>query len=55
MKGHVTVKGRDGTFTACIAWPEELPAPAIVERPADSAVRIGRCLLLALVNRAVEQ
>jgi carboxymethylenebutenolidase len=27
---HPTVKGRDGTFTAYIARPEELPAPAVV-------------------------
>jgi carboxymethylenebutenolidase len=30
MKDHVTVKGHDGTFTAYIARPEELPAPAVV-------------------------
>src|SRR5271170_4494589 len=30
MKDHMTVKGRDGTFTAYIARPEELPAPAVI-------------------------
>src|SRR5271170_3441951 len=30
MKDHMTVKGRDGTFTAYIAKPEELPAPAVI-------------------------
>src|SRR5580700_4858007 len=30
MKDHVTVKGQDGTFTAYIARPEELPAPAVI-------------------------
>jgi carboxymethylenebutenolidase len=30
MKGHMIVKGQDGTFTAYIARPEELPAPAII-------------------------
>jgi carboxymethylenebutenolidase len=30
MNDHITIKGRDGTFTAYIARPEELPAPAVV-------------------------
>ena len=30
MKDHITVKGQDGTFTAYIARPEELPAPAAI-------------------------
>src|SRR5271167_4602447 len=30
MKDHITVKGGDGTFTAYIARPEELPAPAVI-------------------------
>jgi carboxymethylenebutenolidase len=30
MKDHMTVKGRDGTFTAYIARPEELPAPGVI-------------------------
>jgi carboxymethylenebutenolidase len=30
MKDHITVKGHDGTFTAYIARPEELPAPAVI-------------------------
>jgi carboxymethylenebutenolidase len=30
MKDHMTVKGHDGTFTAYIARPEELPAPAVI-------------------------
>jgi len=30
MKDHITVKGQDGTFTAYIARPEELPAPAVI-------------------------
>src|ERR1700675_2821332 len=30
MKDHITVKGRDGTFTAYIARSEALPAPAVV-------------------------
>jgi carboxymethylenebutenolidase len=30
MKDHTTVKGHDGTFTAYIARPEELPAPAVI-------------------------
>ena len=30
MKDHMTVKGQDGTFTAYIARPEELPAPAVI-------------------------
>jgi carboxymethylenebutenolidase len=30
MKDHMTVKGLNGTFTAYIAWPEELPAPAVI-------------------------
>jgi hypothetical protein len=30
MNDHITVKARDGTFTAYIARPEELPAPAVV-------------------------
>ena len=30
MKDHITAKGHDGTFTAYIARPEELPAPAVI-------------------------
>jgi carboxymethylenebutenolidase len=30
MNDHVTVKGQDGTFSAYIARPEELPAPAVI-------------------------
>jgi carboxymethylenebutenolidase len=30
MKDHMTVKGHDGTFTAYIARPEQLPAPAVI-------------------------
>ena len=30
MKEHITVEGQDGTFTAYIARPEELPAPAVI-------------------------
>ncbi|MGD0136149.1 MAG: dienelactone hydrolase family protein [Bryobacteraceae bacterium] len=30
MKDHMTVRGQDGTFTASIAKPEELPAPAVI-------------------------
>jgi hypothetical protein len=30
MIDHITVKGHDGTFTAYIARPEELPAPAVI-------------------------
>jgi carboxymethylenebutenolidase len=30
MKDHMTVKGLNGTFTAYIARPEELPAPAVI-------------------------
>ena len=30
MKDHMTVEGRGGTFTAYIARPEELPAPAVI-------------------------
>ena len=30
MKDHMTVKGKDGTFTAYIARPAELPAPAVI-------------------------
>jgi len=30
MKDHMTVRGQDGTFTAYIAKPEELPAPAVI-------------------------
>src|SRR5580700_1461596 len=30
MKDHITVKGHDGTFTAYIARPEELPAPSVI-------------------------
>jgi len=30
MKDHMTIKGHDGTFTAYIARPEELPAPAVI-------------------------
>src|ERR1700690_3302672 len=30
MKDHITVIGHDGTFTAYIARPEELPAPAVI-------------------------
>jgi carboxymethylenebutenolidase len=30
MKDHITVKGHDSTFTAYIARPEELPAPAVI-------------------------
>jgi carboxymethylenebutenolidase len=30
MKDHITVKGRDGTFTVYIARPEELPAPDVI-------------------------
>jgi carboxymethylenebutenolidase len=30
MKDHMTVKGQVGTFTAYIARPEELPAPAVI-------------------------
>src|SRR5271155_2094744 len=30
MKDHITVKGKDGTFTAYIARPAELPAPAVI-------------------------
>ena len=30
MKDHITINGQDGTFTAYIARPEELPAPAVV-------------------------
>ncbi len=30
MKDHMTVKGHDGTFTAYIARPDQLPAPAVI-------------------------
>jgi carboxymethylenebutenolidase len=30
MKDHISVKGQDGSFTAYISRPEELPAPAII-------------------------
>ena len=30
MNDHIAVKGHDGTFTAYIARPEELPAPAVI-------------------------
>jgi carboxymethylenebutenolidase len=30
MKDHMNVKGLNGTFTAYIARPEELPAPAVI-------------------------
>src|SRR6202034_1366589 len=30
MKDHLTVRGQDGTFTAYIAKPEKLPAPAVI-------------------------
>src|SRR6202046_1914093 len=30
MNDHITVRGHDGTFTAYIARPEELPAAAVV-------------------------
>jgi len=30
MNDHMTVKGRDGTFTAYIARPEVSPAPAVI-------------------------
>jgi carboxymethylenebutenolidase len=30
MKDHMIVKGQDGTFSAFIARPEELPAPAVI-------------------------
>ena len=30
MKDHITVQGQDGTFTAYIARPKTLPAPAVV-------------------------
>jgi carboxymethylenebutenolidase len=30
MKDHMSVTGQDGTFTAYIARPEELPAPAVI-------------------------
>jgi carboxymethylenebutenolidase len=30
MQGHITVEGQDGTFTAYIARPEQLPAPAVI-------------------------
>ena len=30
MKDHITVRGQDGTFTAYIARPDELPAPAVI-------------------------
>ena len=30
MKDQITVTGQDGTFTAYIARPEELPAPAVI-------------------------
>jgi carboxymethylenebutenolidase len=30
MKDHITLKGKDGTFTAYIARPEELPSPAVI-------------------------
>src|ERR1700675_3473898 len=30
MKDRMTVKGKDGTFTAYSARPEELPAPAVI-------------------------
>jgi carboxymethylenebutenolidase len=30
MKDHTTVRGHDGIFTAYIARPEELPAPAVI-------------------------
>jgi carboxymethylenebutenolidase len=30
MKDHITVEGRDGTFDGYIAWPNTLPAAAVV-------------------------
>src|SRR6266550_6212278 len=30
MKDRITIEGRDGAFSAYIAWPKALPAPAVV-------------------------